>query len=68
VPLLYLILAEQLKAKAALSLAPDHCYIQFPSNNGNFYNFETTQGKPVIDNAIMMSGFINSTAIILLYA
>jgi hypothetical protein len=62
-PLLYLILAEQLKAKASLALAPDHCYIQFPSKDGNLYNFETTQGKAVTDNAIMMSGFINSTAV-----
>lgn len=62
-PLLYLMLAEQLNAKAYLVLAPEHCYIEFPVGHGNLYNFETTQGKLVTDNAIMMSGFISSTAV-----
>lgn len=62
-PWLYNILTEQLGATAWLSTAPDHCYIKFPSNNGNIYNFETTQGKIVSDQAIVMSGYITPTAI-----
>lgn len=62
-PLLYLIVAEQMGAKAYLVLAPEHSYIKFTSGDGNLYNFETTQGKPVTDNAIIMSGFINATTI-----
>ncbi len=62
-PLLYKIIAEQLNATVWLSTAPEHSYIRFPSNNGNIYNFETTQGKVVSDQAIVMSGYITPTAI-----
>lgn len=62
-PLMYLVLAEYLDAKAYLSLAPEHSYIQFYGKKGNAYNFETTNGKLVSDSWLMQSGFINTNAI-----
>lgn len=62
-PLLYLIMAEQLGTKAYLSFAPSHTYIQFYDPKGTTYHFETTNGKLVSNNWLMQSGFINATAI-----
>lgn len=61
-PLLYLILAEEINAKAWLSLAPEHSFVIF--NDGRtFYNYETTNGNPVTYDWLMESGYINSMAI-----
>jgi hypothetical protein len=46
-PLNYLMIAEQLGAKAYLSLAPQHSFIQFADNNNNMMSFETTNGNLV---------------------
>lgn len=63
-PLLYLIFAQEINAKAWISLAPQHSYIKFPDNTGrSILNFETTQGSPVTNDWLMESGFINSIAI-----
>jgi antitoxin component HigA of HigAB toxin-antitoxin module len=63
-PLLYLILAEEIKAKAWLALAPEHSYIKFADNTGrNILNFETTNGNAVSYDWLMESGYINSLAI-----
>jgi hypothetical protein len=61
-PLMYLILAEEIDAKAWLSLAPEHSFVIF--NDGRtFYNYETTNGNPVTYDWLMESGYINSMAI-----
>ncbi|PHR43741.1 MAG: hypothetical protein COA32_15920 [Fluviicola sp.] len=61
-PLLYLILAEEINAKAWLSLAPEHSFVVF--NDGRtFLNFETTNGYLVTEAWMMESGYINSMAI-----
>lgn len=61
-PLLYLIFAEEINAKAWLSLAPEHSFVIF--NDGRtFYNYETTNGNPVSYDWLMESGYINSMAI-----
>jgi len=63
-PLLYLILAEEIKAKAWLALAPEHSFIKFADNTGrNILNFETTNGNAVTYDWLMESGYINSLAI-----
>jgi len=62
-PLTYLMIAEQLRAKANLSLAPQHSFIQFTDNNNNLMNFETTNGNLVSPNWLQQSGFINSNAL-----
>ena len=62
-PLLYLAIAEQLGAKANLSLAPAHSFIRFSDDDGSMYNYETTNGSVVSDNWMLQSGYINTTAI-----
>jgi len=62
-PLLYLMIAEQLGAKAELSLAPQHSFIQFKDNNGIMMNFETTHGNIASNTWLMQSGFITSKAL-----
>lgn len=62
-PLLYLMIAEQLGAKAWLSLAPQHSFIQFTDRNGNLINFETTNGSIVSTNWLYQSGYINANAL-----
>ncbi len=61
-PLLYLIIAEELNADAYLSFSPNHSYIKFQHNN-TMYNFETTQGVLVTDQWVMGSGYITTEAI-----
>lgn len=63
-PLLYLILAEEVGAQAWMSLAPEHSFIIFSDNQRRtFYNYETTCGSAVNPDWLMESGFINTTAI-----
>ncbi|MDI3322372.1 hypothetical protein [Pinibacter soli] len=62
-PLIYLMLAEQLHAKAWLSLAPQHSFIQFMDGNNNLLNFETTNGQLVSSAWLQQSGFINANAL-----
>jgi len=62
-PLLYLCIAEQLRAKAYLSLAPNHSFIQYFDSAGNRYNFETTNGSLVSQTWLAGSNFITATAI-----
>lgn len=61
-PLLYLIIAEELNINAYLGLAPNHSYIKF-GNQYQSYNFETTNGTFVSDKWIVASGYISATAI-----
>ncbi len=62
-PLVYLMLAEQLKTKAWLSLAPQHSFIQFMDNKGRLMNFETTNGNLVSSSWLAESGYINGKAL-----
>ena len=62
-PLLYLILAEEVGAKAYLSFSPNHSFIRFKDKRGQLYNYETTQGKLVSDEWVMGSGYINAEAV-----
>ncbi|HEY9083436.1 MAG TPA: hypothetical protein VIN73_08875 [Vicingaceae bacterium] len=61
-PLLYLILAEELNANAYLAFAPNHSYVKF-GNQYYSFNFETTNGTFVTDEWIVASGYISPTAI-----
>jgi hypothetical protein len=60
-PLLYLCIAEVLGAKANLSLAPEHSFIQFFDDKNRRMSFECTNGNLVSEN--WQSGFINATAL-----
>ncbi|UXX80881.1 hypothetical protein N7E81_07180 [Reichenbachiella carrageenanivorans] len=62
-PLLYLILAEELDIEAYLALAPNHSYIKIKDERGEFYNLELTRGQFVSDGFMMGSGYITSTAL-----
>ncbi|MDX2172072.1 MAG: hypothetical protein SFY56_03080 [Bacteroidota bacterium] len=62
-PLLYLILANEIGAKANLAYSPSHSYIAFPDNENNFYNFECTSACFPSYSFIMSSGYINNEAI-----
>lgn len=61
-PLLYLILAQELKAQAWLTFAPNHSFVKFPVGK-TIYGFECTNGTLVTDDWIVGSGFISSMAI-----
>jgi len=62
-PLFYLCIAEQLNAKAYLSLSPNHSLIQYLDNRGNRYNFETTNGNLVSQTWLVGSNFVTSEAL-----
>jgi hypothetical protein len=62
-PYLYKILAEEIGAKAYLSLAPHHVYIKNWSKRDGWYNTELTSGYFPIDAWIMASGYIHLSAI-----
>ncbi len=61
-PLLYLILAEELNVNAYLALAPNHSYVKF-GNQYQAFGFETTNGTFTSDEWIVASGYISPTAI-----
>ncbi len=62
-PLVYLCIAEKLHAKAYLSMAPNHSFIQFFDKDGKRYNFEATNGNLVTQVWLMQSTYINATAL-----
>ncbi|HET6256222.1 MAG TPA: hypothetical protein VFE32_19245 [Puia sp.] len=62
-PLVYLMLAEQLRAKAWLSLAPEHSFVQFMDDRGRLLDYETTNGNIVSGSWIAGSGYINAKAL-----
>ena len=62
-PLLYLCIAEQLKVKAWLSLAPQHSFIKFYDAKNNLSNFEATNGHIVSTNWLLQSNAISSVAL-----
>lgn len=62
-PLLYMILANEIGAKANLAYSPNHSYIAFPDNQNNWYNFECTSGEFTSYSFIMSSGYVKAEAI-----
>lgn len=59
-PLLYLILAEQLGAKAYLVMSPNHSYIRFEDSDGEMQSIELTNGMFSTDTFVLNSGYIKS--------
>ena len=62
-PLLYLLLVEELKGEAFLSFSPQHSYIKCKKKNGGFYNIELTNGMITTDAWVAASGYVKSGAI-----
>ena len=62
-PLLYLILADEIGAKAQLSYSPNHTYIKFQDDNGKWHNIELTNGMLTTDAFVLQSGYIKAEAL-----
>lgn len=62
-PLLYLILAEQLGADASLVLIPNHFYIRFTDNAGEMLSIELTNGMFSTNSFVINNGYIKSEAL-----
>ena len=62
-PLLYLILAEELGVKAWLTYSPSHTYIRLQDDKKNWYNLELTNGHYSADSWVLSSGFIKAEAL-----
>ena len=62
-PLLYLILAEAMGTEAYLSLAPNHSYVRFMDDEGQYRNVELTNGMFSTDTSLLESGYIKSEAL-----
>jgi hypothetical protein len=62
-PLLYLILCEEIGAEANLAFSPMHSYVKFKDQSNNWYNIELTRGWIVSDAFIIGTGFVTSEAI-----
>jgi len=63
-PLLYLILAEEIGAEAHLAFAPNHSYIKIQDKKGDWLNIELTTQSFTSDQYIMQTGFVKSASII----
>lgn len=62
-PLLYLILADEIGAKAQLAYSPSHSYIKFQDDNGKWHNVELTNGMLTTDAFVLQSGYIKAEAL-----
>ena len=62
-PLLYLILAEEIGAEAYLAFSPNHSYIKFQDDNGKWINVELTNGMLTTDAFVLQSGYMKAEAL-----
>ncbi len=63
-PMLYLILAEEIGAIAHLAKSPNHTYIKFPDDeNRKWYNVELTSHILTTNAHILQSGYIKAEAV-----
>lgn len=62
-PLLYLILAEQIGAEAFLVISPNHSYIRFKDDDGNELSVELTNGMFSANSFVLNSGYIKAEAL-----
>ncbi|MEM6524678.1 MAG: hypothetical protein AAF693_12825 [Bacteroidota bacterium] len=62
-PLLYMILAEEIGAESYLAFSPNHSYVKFQDDLKRWYNIELTNGMFTSDQFVLYSGFINAIAL-----
>ncbi|RQO37674.1 hypothetical protein DBR39_12335 [Chryseobacterium sp. KBW03] len=62
-PLLYLILAEQIGADAYLVMSPNHSYIRFKNDDGEVLSIELTNGMFSANSFVLNSGYIKAEAL-----
>ena len=62
-PLYYLVLAEEMGAKAYLAYSPLHSFVKIQDEKGTWYNLELTCGAILSDAHYMNSSYIKAEAI-----
>ena len=62
-PLLYLLMADRMRAEAWWAFSPNHSYVKFRDPQGTFWNFECTNGALASDQFIAQSGYVTREAI-----
>ncbi len=62
-PLLYMVLAQEIGTEAYLSYSPSHSFVKVRDRNNRWYNLELTNGVIISDAAILESGFVKAEAI-----
>jgi hypothetical protein len=62
-PLMYLILAEEIGVEAWHSYSPSHTYIKVDDGKGNMLNYETTNGYYTTDVFVQSSGYVKAEAV-----
>ncbi len=62
-PLLYLMLVEELGGNAYLSFSPSHSYVKCKTSDGKLYSLELTNGMITSDSWVLASGFVKIDAI-----
>ncbi len=62
-PLLYLILAEELGIEAHLAISPQHSYVMVQDNKGNWFNLELTNGRYSSDAWVTGSGYVKAESL-----
>lgn len=61
-PLLFVILSQEMGAEAYLSFAPSHCFAKYRSGK-NFKNVELTNGHLTSDAWVLVSGMVKAEAL-----
>ncbi len=62
-PRLYMILAEEIGAESYLAFAPNHSFIRFKDNIGEWHNAELTSGAIMSDIFMLDSGFMKAETV-----
>jgi hypothetical protein len=62
-PLLFLVIAQEIKADANLSFSPNHSFVKFKDKRGNWHNLELTNGMLASDHFMVQSGYIKAEAL-----
>src|SRR5690606_15093546 len=62
-PLLYLILVEQIGAEAYVVMSPNHSYIRFKDDDGETLSVELTNGMFSANSFVLNSGYIKAEAL-----
>ncbi|TYA74958.1 hypothetical protein [Seonamhaeicola marinus] len=62
-PRLYMILAEEIGAESHLAFAPNHSFIRFKDQIGEWHNAELTSGAIMSDFLMLSSGFMKAETV-----
>lgn len=62
-PLLFMVLLQELGAEAYLSFSPSHSFVKCRDKHGVWYNIELTNGMLTSDSWVVGSGYVKSEAI-----